>query len=98
MLLAGADKVGTTMIETCEQMIHCANLALIPKLSPGRLQILSSSPQGLAQIVLSNCCQKIKSEKQEIDYAPNNFRDTNDVDALGHERGLQHGSRFRARR
>ena len=28
----------------------------------------------------------------------NNFRDTNDVGALRHERGLQHGSRFRARR
>ena len=23
-LLAGANRVGTTMIETCEQMIHCA--------------------------------------------------------------------------
>ena len=36
--------------------------------------------------------------KLELHNATNNLRNTNDVDPLGHERGLQHGSRFRPRR
>jgi hypothetical protein len=36
--------------------------------------------------------------KLELHNATNNLRNTNDVDPLGHERGLPHGSRFRPRR
>jgi hypothetical protein len=35
--------------------------------------------------------------KLELHNATNNLRNTNDVDPRGHERGLQHGSRFRRR-
>ena len=51
----------------------------------------------MAQIVLYILVSENKIRKQEIDYAPNYLRDTNDVDPLRHERGLQHGSWFRQR-
>src|SRR4030095_12530483 len=53
------------------------------------LSLMTSAGTDSALLVLEN---------QEIHYAPDNLRDTNDVGPRGHERGLQHRSRFRARR
>jgi hypothetical protein len=57
------------------------------------LSLMTSAGTDSALLVLEN-----KIQKQEIHYAPDNLRDTNDVGPRGHERGLQHRSRFRARR
>src|SRR4030095_6812721 len=56
------------------------------------LSLMTSAGTDSALLVLEN-----KIQKQEIHYAPDNLRDTDDVGPRGHARGLQHRSRFRAK-